>query len=101
MKTLYEMIKDLTGIDVEQNKINKYLENERLDLCGANLRCAYLQGAELEGADLMGANLQGADLMGAYLQGAELEGANLRFANLKDIKLTQQQLGTINCYWGG
>nr|CAK98456.1 hypothetical pentapeptide repeat protein [Spiroplasma citri] len=82
MKTLYEMIKDLTGIDVEQNKINKYLENERLDLCGANLRCAYLQSAELEGADLMGANLQGADLMGA----------NLRFANLKDIKITQQQL---------
>ncbi|WFG97527.1 hypothetical protein M1770_05575 [Spiroplasma citri] len=30
MKTLQDMMKDLTGIDVEQNKISKYLESEKL-----------------------------------------------------------------------
>ncbi|APE74337.1 pentapeptide repeat-containing protein [Spiroplasma citri] len=52
MKTLHEMIKDLTGIDVEKNKISKYLEYEALDLEDANLRWADLQGAKLWCADL-------------------------------------------------
>ncbi|WFH00989.1 hypothetical protein M1771_03540 [Spiroplasma citri] len=43
MKTLQDMIKDLTGIDVEQEKINEYLENEALYLQGANLYRADLQ----------------------------------------------------------
>ncbi|WFG96848.1 pentapeptide repeat-containing protein [Spiroplasma citri] len=67
MKTLYEMIKDLTDITVEQDKISDYLENEALDL----------RGADLHWADLQGANLQG---------------ANLRWANLKGIEITKQQL---------
>ncbi|WFH00526.1 pentapeptide repeat-containing protein [Spiroplasma citri] len=52
MKTLYEMIKDLTDITVEQDKISDYLENEALDLRGADL-----MGANLKDADLQGANL--------------------------------------------
>ncbi|WFG96370.1 pentapeptide repeat-containing protein [Spiroplasma citri] len=47
MKTLQDMMKDLTDITVEQEKINEYLENEVLDLRGADL-----QGADLRGADL-------------------------------------------------
>ncbi|WFH01053.1 pentapeptide repeat-containing protein [Spiroplasma citri] len=70
MKTLQDMIKDLTGINVEQNKISKYLENEELDL-------------------------QGADLYRADLYRAKLQGADLRYADLKNIKITQQQLGQL------
>ncbi|APE75601.1 pentapeptide repeat-containing protein [Spiroplasma citri] len=72
MKTLHEMIKDLTGITVEQNKISKYLEYEALDLQGAylyraDLQCANLQGANLEYANLRSANLIVADLCGARI----------------------------------
>ncbi|WFG97375.1 pentapeptide repeat-containing protein [Spiroplasma citri] len=67
MKTLYEMIKDLTGIDVEQNKISDYLSRKFLDL----------QDADLKYANLYRANLKGADLSGAVL---------------KDIKITKKQL---------
>ncbi|WFG95577.1 pentapeptide repeat-containing protein [Spiroplasma citri] len=67
MKTLQDMIKDLTGINVEQNKISKYLESQKLDLRCVNLRCADLIGAVLEGADL-------------------------RWADLKNIKITKEQL---------
>ncbi|PQP77936.1 hypothetical protein C6B38_09260 [Spiroplasma sp. ChiS] len=49
MKTLHEMIKDLTGIDVEQDKISDYLEEEVLYLHGAYLRYANLSCANLKG----------------------------------------------------
>ncbi|WFG99312.1 pentapeptide repeat-containing protein [Spiroplasma citri] len=68
MKTLYEMIKDLTDITVEQDKISDYLENEALDLRGANL-----MGADLSWADLPGVNLQGADLKGTEITKKQLE----------------------------
>ncbi|WP_199558578.1 pentapeptide repeat-containing protein [Spiroplasma sp. ChiS] len=67
MKTLQDLIKDLTGINVEEQKINDYLEYEALDLKDANL----------QGADLCYAKLQDADL---------------RDADLKDIKITKEQL---------
>ncbi|PQP78239.1 hypothetical protein C6B38_07395 [Spiroplasma sp. ChiS] len=47
MKTLQDLIKDLTDITVEQNKINEYLSREFLDLRGVKL-----QGTNLKGADL-------------------------------------------------
>ncbi|WFH00135.1 pentapeptide repeat-containing protein [Spiroplasma citri] len=79
MKTLQDMIKDLTGITVEQNKISKYLENEALDL----------QGAVLKEADLYRANLRGADLEDAKLQWAKLINANLRGASITKEQLEQ------------
>ncbi|WFH00263.1 pentapeptide repeat-containing protein [Spiroplasma citri] len=48
MKTLQDMMKDLTDITVEQEKINEYLENEVLDLRGADLKGADLRGADLK-----------------------------------------------------
>ncbi|PQP79708.1 hypothetical protein C6B38_00400 [Spiroplasma sp. ChiS] len=77
MKKLQDLIKDLTDITVEQNKINDYLENEVLNLIGVNL-----QDASLRCADLRCANLSEADL----------SGADLRFANLQGIKITKEQL---------
>ncbi|WFG95987.1 hypothetical protein M0C40_07750 [Spiroplasma citri] len=47
MKTLQDLIKDLTDIIVEEQKINDYLENEPLDLKDADLSCAYLRWANL------------------------------------------------------
>nr|CAK99170.1 hypothetical pentapeptide repeat protein [Spiroplasma citri] len=68
MKTLQDMIKDLTGITVEQDKISDYLESEKLDLRCVNLRCADLQGANLEGA-----NLENACLLGVRITKKQLE----------------------------
>ncbi|WFG99096.1 hypothetical protein M1770_03845 [Spiroplasma citri] len=70
MKTLQDMFKDLTGIDVEQNKISKYLESEKLDLRCVNLGCADLCYSKLQDVDL-------------------------RYAGLKNIKITRQQLGQL------
>ncbi|QED25500.1 pentapeptide repeat-containing protein [Spiroplasma citri] len=47
MKTLQDLIKDLTDITVEQNKINEYLSREFLDLRGAKLQGTNLQDADL------------------------------------------------------
>ncbi|PQP77944.1 hypothetical protein C6B38_09200 [Spiroplasma sp. ChiS] len=87
MKTLHEMIKDLTGIDVEQDKISDYLEEEVLYLQGADLRFADLQVPDLRGADL-----HRADLIGVNLQDACLRGADLSGADLQGIKITKEQL---------
>ena len=56
------------------------------NLCGANLRDAYLRDANLCGADLRGANLFGADLCGANLCGADLRDADLCGADLCGAK---------------
>ncbi|PQP78987.1 hypothetical protein C6B38_02965 [Spiroplasma sp. ChiS] len=62
MKTLQDLIKDLTDITVEEQKISNYLEEEVL----------YLQGADLYSADL--------------------HWANLTNANLDKVKITKEQL---------
>ncbi|PQP78213.1 hypothetical protein C6B38_07745 [Spiroplasma sp. ChiS] len=67
MKTLQDLIKDLTDIIVEEQKINDYLENEPLDLEDTDLSCAKLKDADLSCADL-------------------------RWPNLTDIKITKEQL---------
>ncbi|AXF95784.1 pentapeptide repeat-containing protein [Spiroplasma phoeniceum] len=87
MKTLHEMIKYLTGIDVEQDKISDYLEEEVLYLQGANLIDADLSVANLRSADLFGANLKDVNLKNANLRGADLWCANLEYANLRSANL--------------
>lgn len=82
---------------MEQEKLNKILNDHKLWLYGkggrgANLRYADLRGANLIGADLRGANLRYADLSGANLIdadliGANLIGVNLRGANLRGVNL--------------
>ena len=62
---------------------------EGVDLTGANLTEAYLEGvilvdAILIGADLTDANLEGVDLTGADLTDANLEGVDLTGADLTD-----------------
>ncbi|AXF95588.1 pentapeptide repeat-containing protein [Spiroplasma phoeniceum] len=87
MKTLQELIKELTGVTVEKQKINEYLEYETLDLQGVYLRWTNLQGANLTRADLRSANLQE-----AKLQGANLWCADLRSAYLSGARITKKQL---------
>ncbi|UZQ30707.1 MAG: pentapeptide repeat-containing protein [Spiroplasma phoeniceum] len=84
MKTIREMIKDLTDITVEQWKINKYLKSEILDL----------QDANLVGVDLRNANLRRSDL-----QGANLFFAKLRDVNLTNVLITKATIRTIKYYW--
>ena len=52
-------------------KIRSWDGNEQLQLYGANLRDANLQGAYLQGADLRDANLHGANLRGANFRDAK------------------------------
>lgn len=70
------------GVEV----IKKYRAGERIftniNLSGANLKDAYL-----DGADLSGANLDNVDLSGAYLSGANFNNTNLTTANLTNAKL--------------
>ncbi|AXF95034.1 pentapeptide repeat-containing protein [Spiroplasma phoeniceum] len=77
MKILQDMIKDLTDITVEEQKINEYLSREFLDLQCSKLNGAVLRCAKLQDADLRGVNLSFADL---------------RDADLKNIEITKKQL---------
>jgi uncharacterized protein YjbI with pentapeptide repeats len=70
----------------------------RADLTGAYLRDANLQGADLTAADLTRANLYGARLARAKLMDTDLVQADLRqadlsLANLGDARLPDAQLG--------
>ncbi|AGY59672.1 pentapeptide repeat-containing protein [Gloeobacter kilaueensis] len=56
-------------------------------LIGSDLRSARLQRADLSGAVLLGANLDGSDLEDAKLIGGDLRGASLRWANLQGAQL--------------
>ena len=76
---------------MEQNKLNKILNEHKLWLNGmdgkrADLREADLRGVDLREADLRGANLREADLYGADLRGADLYGADLYGVDVKHTK---------------
>jgi uncharacterized protein YjbI with pentapeptide repeats len=74
-----------------------------VELRGANLKNAVMDGAELSGADLSNACLEGANLYWAIFFDAKLVGTNLRSAilagcdfkeaNLSDADLTGANLG--------
>ena len=102
--------KDLTGIDLSRERIQKELEAIRrenpeasppwwfeytrgLTMSGANLREAVLMYANLEGADLTRADLRRADLTGVNLQGATLWRANLNGAEVNRANMVGVNLG--------
>jgi uncharacterized protein YjbI with pentapeptide repeats len=62
-------------------------KDQRLDLCGTDLRGARLVEARLQGAALERARLQGADFERAQLQGTDFERAQLQGANLWKAQL--------------
>ena len=96
--------------ELTREKLNKILEEHkhwidedctnweemRANLCGADLRDAYLSRANLSGADLRNAVLYNADLSGAYLNRASLSDANLRGADLKGANLSNADLSDAN-----
>lgn len=65
---------------------------QRLNLNGACLAGAHLEGIDVRGTRLCWADLSGANLSGALLAGAELYGADLRSAKLEGVDLTQADL---------
>jgi hypothetical protein len=62
-------------------------KDQRLDLCGTDLRGARLVEARLQGADFARARLQGARLVEAQLQGANLWKAQLQGADFARARL--------------
>ncbi len=85
------------------------LEDGEIDLRGANLQRADLNGLKFEKALLSGARLQGANLSQAHLQkadlvGAQMHGVNAFKAHLQGSNLEKAQLQGANChntYFGG
>ncbi len=67
-----------------------------IDLSGANLKEANLNGAVLTSVKLNGANLQKANLQNAKLHMAKLQGADLRDAKLQDADLEWANLKGAN-----
>ena len=65
-----------------------WIESDRKQGKGADLRGANLRGANLYGANLWNAYLPGADLQYADLQYADLQYANLQGANLQGATFT-------------
>lgn len=70
-------------------------ETKPIDLRGAWLPGADLQGARLWGARLDAANLQGAHLERAQLQGAGMLGTKLREAHLEHANMRDAKLGDL------
>jgi hypothetical protein len=90
-------------VDLLKNSVadwNKWrLQQDIVDLSGANLIYANLRGAKLNNADLDDANLLGANLSGADLRRANLTGANLCNANLFNTDLSNANLTQTRFGW--
>lgn len=63
------------------------LDEEQLNLGGASLRRANLEGVNLSRAQLYGTDFRGANLINSNLSGANLKGSDFRRANLEHIDL--------------
>ncbi len=72
---------------------NKQIETVVIDLEGANLQNAHLEGAMLMKANLSRVDAYGVHLEEAQLFGASLEDARLDFSHLEKTGLIQAQLG--------
>jgi hypothetical protein len=83
------------GVEV-WNQWRKEHPYEKLNLIGADLRKAILNGVNLHMANLSVTDLSGANLSGAGLSGADLAGANLSGANLSGANLTGANLSVTN-----
>ena len=99
LKTLKEALKediDLKYVNLSGAKLSNAALNgadlRYADLSGAKLSNAALNGADLRYADLSSANLLGADLSGADLLGADLSGADLLGADLSGADLSGAKL---------
>ena len=82
---------------MNQEELNKILEDHKLWLAGkggqkANLRNAYLSDAYLSNADLSAADLSAANLSDANLRHANLSDANLSYASIRSANLRNANL---------
>lgn len=87
------LTKELLLKSVEEwNRVREANPDIIPDLCGVDLRGAYLNDVDLHGATLCGADLTGAHLIRAYLGGAYLSGATLNEADLFNAYLSRADL---------
>jgi uncharacterized protein YjbI with pentapeptide repeats len=76
----------------------QWIESEKKAGTPANLSAAFLVGANLN-VNLSGADLSGASLDGAYLTNAKLDGAYLSGANLTNARLDIANLSGADLYY--
>lgn len=82
---------------IGRRNCEKYQGTQRLDLSnidirGANLREAYLEGANFRKSNLQEVDLSEAHLQKAYLFGIKLQNANLNNTNLQDVVFSKANL---------
>lgn len=92
----YNVNLDLQGADLRKAILNGVERLPTRDLQGAKLQCAQMSGAYLVLAKLQGANLEWADLEGADLRDADLRGANLTNIQLRNADLRGANLEGAN-----
>ena len=95
-------IRDIPGVELEDNAIDLRGANlQAMDLSGLNLGKGKWQSAQMQGASLMGTQMQGAKLLGAQMQGAylisaQMQGADLSFARMQGAILWSAQMQGAN-----
>jgi uncharacterized protein YjbI with pentapeptide repeats len=95
-----EPVIDLVGANLAYAQLQgvwlRGADLEEVDLHGASLAGAELDGATLYQTLLDGANLEGARLIGARMDDARLSGAHLRRADLRAVQLGRGDLSDTN-----
>jgi uncharacterized protein YjbI with pentapeptide repeats len=87
------------GRESENSSYETQQESEKLDLNGADLRDANLEGVNLSDAHLEKADLRGVYLNGANLSRAHLEKVDLQNAHLEGAYLSNAHLEGANLCW--
>ena len=105
-------IRDILGVELEDNAIDLRGANlQAMDLSGLNFGKGQWHGAQMQGANLVGAQMQGtilteaqmhgaelssAQMQGAILVSAQMQGAELSFAQMQGAGLSDAQMQGAN-----
>ena len=67
-----------TLVEGEAESFKEFVEKNKSNLSGSDLRDSNLSGSDLSGSNLSGSNLRGSDLSGSDLRGSDLRWAKIK-----------------------